>query len=1809
MTDAPKTLRDLLDELGGAMPAADVLHAMLPLMRAVGDLHARDLVAALKPDQVLVSEDRALALRQACGQAPKFNEAELRALQPHQGSALRIVGEYRVTTDTESGQQVDDLSVVEENGAEDRPKPAYILDYGCWEHRVGHHDAMADVFSAGLILVSLACGLDLSDEIDLKRFAEHRDNLFRLNPSLHPALAQLIVEMTALNRHERATDMLALARRLENYRDQPVSADVERVLAEATGAAGRRRAVLTHLRDRLFDLSRRNKLIHFRQTEASVNLTVASVPLVMQLQSIRAEQLCVWGGPFANEVLSGAPTSLVKWLRFEDQPYLPSAFDRILQATRRDRAEYGFSHLRLVVAFLRWNNLKEAPDERVVSPLLWLPVELTKKKGVRDQYVLRAIGADAEFNPALRYHLRQLYDIRLPESVNLAQTALDDVRADLAAQIQQSEPSVTLALRTAPEIELIHDKAVQRMRRFQRRQRMSAPTGYARPDFSYDKDDYRPLGLALFEKYVRPSPLPQRMAAGAPPAPRVQRMHEMAAPDEKLGYALSEGKGNRYAWDIDLTQVTLANLNYRKMSLIQDYTQLLESGAPAPSFERVFSIEPRPIDETTSAPLAAADNWAVVPADATQEAAVGLARNGRSFIIQGPPGTGKSQTITNLIADYVARGKRVLFVCEKRAALDVVFSRLRLAGLDRLACLIHDSQEDKKAFVHDLKHCYESWSQSEDGAVEVGARRAEVVAALEHHLGKIKSFEQGVTHVSPATGVALRNLARRLAALPEADGLNSTIRERLPDLAEWDRQAALTQRLYSVMRNVFGLDSLAEHAFARLAPQVVADEHSFAKVQALVGEAQELLAALDESMEDETTLLSGELTLAEAADLVQAAVEAVETGLARNLDLLDPVSAASAAFAQLDAARAQAAATATTAAETARGWVEALAAQDARAALDQAKRQQGSLFRFIDPSWWRLRRAVRARYRFSQHAVQPSMTQVLEWLVARHAADDAAQAAGAALNARFNCKDADALSRVREQWMSGAKATTARLLEHAGKIDGGASIANEARAAESVRRLSALLRETVIDADGASLNEIAEALRDMEEGLEDLPDLIPHLRDLDASGASLAYALRTVPLDAEQMEAAIVAEAAARALRASPELIGFDVAALTSSSRKAASARRILQESNVQCVSANCQRQFHDHLKRSMLSVTELDGAGRAFKKTYSAGRRELEREFAKTMRYHSIRDLAAEDTGAVVNDLKPVWLMSPLSVSDTLPLRHDLFDVVIFDEASQIPMEEAVPALSRAAQVIIVGDEMQLPPTSFFSAARDDDEALVTAEDEDGDAIAILLDADSLLNQAARTLPATLLAWHYRSRSEALINFSNAAFYDGRLVTIPDRVLPAMDAAPPPALQSNDPAAPNAAVDHLLARPISFHAVADGVYEARANVPEAKLIARMVREIFQRETKLSIGIVAFSEAQQSEIERALDALADEDKVFGARLDEEYAREDEGQINDLFVKNLENVQGDERDIILMSVCYAPDKNGRMAMNFGPINQRGGEKRLNVIFSRARHHMAIVSTIRASAITNTHNDGARALASFLAFAEAQARGEVAGAQAILATLNPDARRVFAAAAPKDALRDAIAAALRERGLIVREHVGSSTFRCDLAITGADERAYSLAILIDGGTPTGVYDRYVFRPSILRNFGWRVIDIPSQAWLRDADAVLEEIERALLADPAAQDDDPFDHGAPQPPRAKPRKPTEGQSPPPVQGALQFTELRFEEGASKKFWKVAVAGSELTIIFGRIGANGGTLLKTFPTEDRAKRERAKLIAEKLAKGYTEV
>ena len=277
--------------------------------------------------------------------------------------------------------------------------PVLVPGWLTWEYRVGVHDELADIASLGLILVALAAGLDLALADDMDTLAQSRKNLFAIAPSLHPVVASVATRMIEPDRAHRVQDLASVIDRLETYREQPVDFDLRQVAAARSGA-DMRRAVLGTLRDRLFDLSKRNRLIWFRASAQSLNLTETSVPLLLDARNIRPEQLFTWNGKVVDKILSGKPVSLGSVVRWEEAPYANGILDTVLSQARRDRQEYGQAQLRLVVAFLRWHDLKGERDERISSPLLLLPVGLTKQRGVRDSYVLQAETPEAEVDPA-----------------------------------------------------------------------------------------------------------------------------------------------------------------------------------------------------------------------------------------------------------------------------------------------------------------------------------------------------------------------------------------------------------------------------------------------------------------------------------------------------------------------------------------------------------------------------------------------------------------------------------------------------------------------------------------------------------------------------------------------------------------------------------------------------------------------------------------------------------------------------------------------------------------------------------------------------------------------------------------------------------------------------------------------------------------------------------------------------------------------------------------------------------------------------------------------------------------------------------------------------------------------------------------------------------------------------------------------------------------------------------------------------------------------------------------------------------------
>jgi hypothetical protein len=788
-------------------------------------------------------------------------------------------------------------------------------------------------------------------------------------------------------------------------------------------------------------------------------------------------------------------------------------------------------------------------------------------------------------------------------------------------------------------------------------------------------------------------------------------------------------------------------------------------------------------------------------------------------------------------------------------------------------------------------------------------------------------------------------------------------------------------------------------------------------------------------------------------------------------------------------------------------WRSKLPASEVPVALEQAKIFERSLFAWLRPSWWRLRGILNNSYDFRTHVVRPRWSQVLGAIQKEYEELDKLERRRKAIAEQFQIDGnvGELLERVPHlrQTLPGSAPWLARIHAALLKSDKASRIvARVAEADEPLRNLAAELDNLLHQHADCPLDQLHGELKQMRASLDDLETILQCLTEIAAMPPSLGAALCVLPLTSAQLEAAAVERSLAEAYRQDRPLAAFAGNIRDRCADRLESLYGQWLASNATELRDRVRRRFLDNIRVAGLPAAQLSVEEKTLKKRYSRGRRDLEHEFGKSMRYRSIRDLVSGESGEVIKDLKPIWLMSPLSVSDALPMDGGYFDVVIFDEASQITLEEAVPAIFRAPQVIVVGDEMQLPPTDFFSARQTSDEDEELLVEEGGEVVQYDLSCNSFLNHAAKKLPSTMLGWHYRSRSESLVSFSNWAFYDGRLLTVPEESFALSRRKPIVVAKPSDAAW---AASELLTRPISFHRMQNGVYDKRRNRDEAEHIARLVRELLHGWCGRSIGIIAFSEAQQDEIEAALQRLAQEDSDFHDQLEAEWEREIDGQFVGLLVKNLENIQGDERDIIILSVCYGYGPNGRMLMNFGPINKSGGERRLNVAFSRAKHHMVIVSSIQYSDITNDYNDGANCLKTYLQYAEAVSVGDSEAAQRVLRGISR--WQTFSESLNDDAdspLAEQIAVALNAKGYIVDRDVGQSHFRCNLAVRRGDESTYRLAILLDSD---GYYDqsdlleRDLMRPKLLRDFGWNVTFVLAKDWYENHDAVMDRLLRLL------------------------------------------------------------------------------------------------------------
>lgn len=1057
--------------------------------------------------------------------------------------------------------------------------------------------------------------------------------------------------------------------------------------------------------------------------------------------------------------------------------------------------------------------------------------------------------------------------------------------------------------------------------------------------------------------------------------------------------------------------------------------------------------------------LDAAALLAPLPADSAQLNVLARASEGHDLVIKGPPGTGKSQTITNLIANFLGEGKTVLFVSEKTAALQVVQRRLDGLGLAPFCLELHSARSNKREVLNQLQAAFDAagpetdprWGAAARDLAQVRGQLARWNAVLHRRHANGLSLAEALETV-----VAERRLGR-FAPLP----LSGPKPDRFDEAALQQRDLMVEQ----VAARALDVSPRPRHPLGGLS----ATEWSSHWAQSLedaLGDLRRASARLGQevqSLRDAGWPLSAPASLSELCALagVVAAGESaadVPSGVRATLD--EPTGAA--------LGRADGLGRAMTA-----GWDrlspyfhDSVATVDAAALADAWQRTQRG-------SWlarWRGERAVRstllAHARAGGGESRAQIADVLE-VLARWQQDTAALAAlepsvPALLGAVYQGHQTnwDAVARVAD-WhreacaavavlrASGFPALARRAAAWLGSGDPTAPIAFERTWESFLAGLAA------VEALGGPLgladssDPVREAARVAARWLRAKGEWrrwcgwqATRSEALAADLAPVVAAVedgRTAPGDLLARWTYSYRHWWVRMLMdKEPELSGFS---RTEQLRRIDQLRRL--DDQVRDRAAR-------HLVHRLAAQVPTPAAS-----SRDPAMRTVLRELQKQRQHLPVRVLL-ERMGPLLPRMKPCLLMSPLSVAQYLD-AGTRFDVVIFDEASQIAVWDAVGVMARGRQVIVVGDPKQLPPTQFFSGQGGGDE---------GDLLADTEDLESILDECLGAgVPALSLRWHYRSRHERLIAFSNQHYYEGQLVTVPA------------------PSTEDRAV-HLVR--------VAGVYDrggTRTNPAEAAAVVDAVQQHFQDPARLhqTVGVVTFNQPQQQLIETLLDQRQREDPALEAAINRHGAER-------VFVKNLENVQGDERDVIFFSITFGRDSAGRMAMNFGPLNQAGGPRRLNVAVTRARLEAVVFSSIGPEDIDlgRTRADGARDLRDYLAYA---------------ARRTSSARVAAIDRHSSGGLLADIQAGLAEQGIEAHVGVGLSDFRVDLAVVDpTNPDRYGLAVLTDGAgyaALPSVGDRELLRASVLTERGWRVHRTWALDWWESPGEERARIQDALDA----------------------------------------------------------------------------------------------------------
>lgn len=1057
-------------------------------------------------------------------------------------------------------------------------------------------------------------------------------------------------------------------------------------------------------------------------------------------------------------------------------------------------------------------------------------------------------------------------------------------------------------------------------------------------------------------------------------------------------------------------------------------------------------------------------SFEVYDCDSSQAQAILTAQSGASMLIEGPPGTGKSQTIANLIAEFVASGKTVLFVSEKLAALEVVHRRLKEAGLADACLQLHSRGSKRRAFYEELKHTM-GLQRSYQGPGHTFARLSQVRSDL-------NSYYSSVSRPVASFGLSPFDALGELLAL---QGQSSTGQGKSVEFSQlahlaWHQLKAAEPVLEGLDQQITQSGAPSQHPFfgAKITLVTQTDlqrvRGELTSCQSLEGEARSKTAALAKRLG-----VACPTNHASVALLAKCARLAADAPKAPSLNLADSdwerrraeIQQAISSLIEVQRIKSQREGQVKQEAWTAR-WGETAEAYE---------RWADKWHKFLSPLWHRessrLARALTPSGPTSPEEQEALLSDLIKWQNTSRALTQAqpllSSLYGSSWQGEFTSpQEVQALLdwalQVRSEALTGA--IPSEFLEGLGRgfeTEGLLEEALEAvRAAKRLDEGLASLSESLAydhkRLERLDTAQLASQLDSWSAALPRLPEMAKLnvlTQELAGSGlASLEPLVHQWTPQQGSMRTSLLCAYLEGVLRTAwqtaPPLASFD---------------RVVHEQKV--------REFRelDSLalshNRARVIATHLRGLPNWDLGLGSLG---LLRRQTELKRGHKPVRWAMERAGEAVQKMKPVLLMSPLSVAQFLPPGTVSFDAVIFDEASQIKPEDALCSIIRSRQTIVVGDSRQMPPTSFF-------DRLVYLEDEEApDDVQTIAGIESILALMASATRGTQrtreLSWHYRSLHPSLIEPSNQAFYRGSLVVFP-----------------------TTGKDDSLG--LKLRHDPESVYDrgkSRTNLKEAETVAKAAFDHAQTRPNESLGIAAFSKTQQEAIQDALDRLRKEAPGVLESLDTNHPFEP------LFVKNLETVQGDERDVIFVSIGYGKDADGKLTMNFGPINAEGGERRLNVLMTRARRRCEIFTSLTSSDIRlqEGSGEGLAVLKDFLAHAEGQP----------LASGGRSNSKIGGRIA------SFLASRLANHEVTAEEGIGGGSFSLDLTLKGRKAGSEDvLGVELDGGScrqAQSCRDREKLRLDALTKRGWRL----ERAWTpdlwKDPASEVERLAAALQAD---------------------------------------------------------------------------------------------------------